>query len=91
MIKVINDWKNILYDNEEKTRDCIEPIYSFWTTLENGIHEYIEYYAKECLKIAAEQAYMSRNGIGMIMNTGRLYNCEINKDSILNIKLPEHE
>lgn len=57
----------------------------------SAMKEYAEWYAKECLKIAAEQAYMSKQGVGMITNSGSIWNCEINKDSILNIKLPDHD
>lgn len=57
----------------------------------SAMKEYATWYAKECLKIAADKAYMSHNGIGMITNTGNLWNCEINKGSILNIKLPDHD
>lgn len=44
--------------------------------------EYADYYAKKCLKIAAEQAIAE-----MSMMKGE---CWVDKDSILNIKLPDH-
>jgi len=84
--EVIKDWKDILYDNEEKDPDCLEPIYNFWITLENGIKEYAEHYAKKCLEKAAEQAVVflpSHYGLHGTHN--------VDKDSILNIKLPEHD
>lgn len=82
--EVIKDWKEILYDNEDKDPDCVKPIYSFWTTLENGLKEYAEFYAKECLEVAAEEANFMFTGDGP-------EDYEIDKDSILNIKLPEHD
>jgi len=68
---------------------------------EESIKEYAEWYAKECLKIAAISAKLRVQGIisleeyysdHIYSNDGLqdLY-VDINVNSILNIKLPEHD
>ena len=86
--EVIKDWKEILYDNEDKDPDCVKPIYSFWTTLENGLKEYAEFYAKKCLEIAANETEMKYEKLDYHPSAWKEV---IDKDSILNIKLPEHD
>ena len=58
-----------------------------------AMKEYAEYYAKECLQIAAENAtgqpcydYSNRYCVSIIENE-----VNINKESITNIQLPDHE
>lgn len=53
--------------------------------LEDAMKEYAEYYAKKCLEISIENAIYRTDGYG---NTSTKF---IDKDSILNIILPEHE
>lgn len=51
-------------------------------SIESMMRDYAEIYAKKCLEIAAEEA------------TARLHSYDepmVNKSSILNIKLPEHD
>jgi len=72
------------YDMEIGIATAVEYVYhrtSDPIRLEDCMREYAEWYAKECLKIVAENAKTVR--------------CpdydKVNKDSILNIKLPEHD
>lgn len=53
--------------------------------VENAMKEYAEYYAKRCLEIAADKAE-SITDIDKY-----IYGSIVNRDSILNIQLPEHE
>jgi len=58
-----------------------------WTSdaIREIMEEYAEWYAKECLEIAAEQAETE-------WGTGCDYDVKVvDKSSILNIKLPPHE
>lgn len=52
-------------------------------SLERAMKEYAEHYAKECLKIAANEAIADMS----FMNA----TAWVHKDSILNIKLPDHD
>lgn len=53
--------------------------------VESMMKEYAEWYAKKCLEIAAEKA-KSITDIDKY-----IYGSIVDKDSILNIKLPEHD
>lgn len=67
----------------------------------SAMKEYAEYYAKECLKIAAVSARLRVQGITSKeqYNTDHIYSndglqdlfVDIDVESILNIKLPEHD
>lgn len=70
-------------------------------SIESAMKEYAEFYAKECLKIAAVCARLSVQGVTSLeeYKTDHIYSndglqdlyVDIDKDSILNIKLPEHD
>lgn len=51
--------------------------------------EYAEWYAKECLKIAADSAIIDTEFIGD--DTWAIETSFVDKESIIEIKLPEHE
>jgi len=52
--------------------------------LEEAMKEYAEYYARKVLEVAIREA----NVIDVSWGAGE---CEVDPDSIINIKLPEHE
>lgn len=52
-------------------------------SIESMMKDYAEWYAKQCLKIAADEAIADMS----FMNA----TAWVDKDSILNIKLPEHD
>lgn len=63
----------------------------------SAMKEYAEWYAKKCLKIAAEQALLKKEftmgeAVYFTQETEENnYMMTVSKDSILNIKLPDHD
>lgn len=55
-----------------------------------AMKEYAEYYAKECLSIAADNAEIYEEGY-YNRNDDPDYRWAVNKESITDIQLPEHE
>lgn len=74
--------------------DSNEHIYDIYVSeIEDLMKSYAEYYAKKCLEIAADNAtgtpiYDYSNPYTAILLEDKV---NIDVDSILNIKLPEHE
>lgn len=70
-------------------------------SIKSMMRDYAEWYAKECLKIAAISARLRVQGVTSLekYNTDHIYSndglqdlyIDIDIDSILNIKLPEHD
>lgn len=58
--------------------------------LEDAMKEYAEYYTRKCLEIVAKEASADFECIGAVLGAENVYPF-VDKDSILNIKLPEHE
>lgn len=90
-----------------KVDELIDSIYNKeerfdYTDIEKIMKEYAEYYAKQCLAIAAEKAlfsvsnsqnkkiwlYGNRMSVPIV---NRIDEIHIFKESITNIKLPEHD
>jgi len=59
--------------------------------IEEMMKEYAEYYANICLQIAVDEAKLI--SVPKFREAGfeHYYNIGLDRDSILNIKLPEHE
>lgn len=55
----------------------------------SAMKEYAEWYAKECLKIAADSAIIDTDFIGE--DNFMIETSFVDKESITNIKLPDHE
>jgi len=70
-------------------------------SITSAMEEYAEWYAKECLKIAAISARLRVQGVTTLeeYNTDHVYSndglqdlyADIDVNSILNIKLPDHD
>jgi len=56
-----------------------------YLVIQEMIKEYAEFYAQRCLEIAAEKAEMKQRV------PGNGYSLIVDKDSIINIKLPKHD
>lgn len=75
----------ILEKNRLKTSHYADQEFSDYGnfSVASAMKEYAEWYAKECLKIAAEQAIADMSFMSAV--------AWVDKGSILNIKLPDHE
>lgn len=78
--------EEILEKNRLKTDHYADQEFEAYgiVSIESAMKEYAEFYAKKCLEIAAKEANFMFTGDGP-------EDYEIDKDSILNIKLPEHD
>ena len=58
-------------------------------SIEKPMKQYAEWYAKKCLKVAAEKALAYRKSV--LANHYHQIDIVVDQDSILNIQLPNHE
>lgn len=86
------------YDNELGIATAIEDCYhrtSDPIRIEEAMREYAEYYAKQCLMIAAENAkIINKQYIASHLNNKEPFYSttqKIDKESIFNIELPKHK
>lgn len=79
--------KNVLYYIETFSEN-LESVFIKNKVIES-MKEYAENYAKECLIIAAEKACANFECIDIVVGVENIYPY-VEKNSILNIQLPEH-
>lgn len=84
--------EEILEKNRLKTDHYADQEFSDYGlfSVEAAMKEYSEWYAKKCLEIAAEEADVMEEWFYNRVDDED-HRWVINKDSILNIKLPEHD